>query len=263
VEFEKCKRKTNMTRLKIFLCVLMIVSLIGCGSGADENETDISTGQVSSQQKNRDQADALAQKKPKRPPNGWIKKISLSKQLGPEGTALKFKVETTKPLQENQYLSYIYWKNQEKLMETPQDTLPPTAYKKGDLLFVDVVLYQEDQVLEKRRSELLQIENSSPVIKEVKIPEIDGPGVYRIIVDAKDPDGDKITFSLAEDSLPEELQIDPHSGTVTYILGENAPPENLKFTITADDGDKGITKKIVTLNFNITRPAENQERRRS
>lgn len=252
-----------MTRLKIFLCVLLMVSLIGCGSGADEIDTNVSTGQVSSQQKTRGQADAPAQKRPKRPPQGWIKKISFSKQLGPEGTALKFKVETTKPLQENQYLSYIYWKNQEKFMETQQDTLPPAAFKKGDLVFVDVVLYQEDQVLEQRRSEMLQIENSSPVIKKVKIPEIDGPGVYQIIVDAKDPDGDEITFSLAGDSLPDGLQIDPHSGTVTYILGENVPPENLKFTITADDGDKGITKKIVTLNFNITRPGENQERRKS
>jgi hypothetical protein len=240
-----------------------MISLMGCGGGADDVETDISTGQASSQQKDRDEAEEPVQQRPKGPPEGWIKKISFSKQLCKEGTALKFKVETTKPLEENQYLSYIYWKNQEKIMETPLNTLPPTAYKKGDLVYVDVALYQEGQILEQRRSEILQIENSSPVIKEVKIPEIDGPGVYRIMVKAQDPDGDKINFSLTGDPLPEGLQIDPHSGMVTYVLGENPPPENIKFTITADDGDKGITKKNVTITFDITRPEENRERRKS
>ena len=178
-----------MKRLGIFICVLLMISLIGCGGGADEIESNISTGPASSQQKDKDEAGEPAQQRPKGPPQGWIKNISFSKQLGKDGTALKFKVETTKPLEENQYLSYIYWKNQKKIMETPQDTLPPTVYKKGDLVYVDVALYQQGQILEQRRSELLQIENSSPVIKEVKIPGIDGPGVYRIIVKARDPDG--------------------------------------------------------------------------
>ena len=252
-----------MKRLGIYVCTLSMIILIGCGTGADEIETNLGTAKTSSPKKDRDAARELAQQRPKGPPEGWIKKISFSKKLRKDGTALIFKVETTKPLEENQYLSYIYWNNQEKILETPQNTLPPTAYKKGDIIYVDVALYQEGQLLEQRRSELLQIENSSPVIKEVKIPGIDGPGIYRIMVKAQDPDGDKITFSLAGDPLPEGLQIDPQSGAITYTLGENAPPESIKFTITADDGDKGITKKIVTINFAVTRPEETQERRKS
>jgi hypothetical protein len=252
-----------MKRLGIFVCILLIISLIGCGGGADEVDNNISKDRVSPQHQARDKAGEPAPEKPKGPAQGWIKKISFSKKLQKGGTALIFKVETTKPLAENQYLFYIYWINQEKFLETPQDTLPPTAYKKGDLVFVDVALYQEGQILEQRRSELLQIENSSPVIKEVKIPEIDGPGLYRIIVKAQDPDGDEITYSVAGNPLPEGLEINPQTGVVTYVLGEKAPPEKIKFTITADDGDKGITKKTVAITFNITRPAENQERRKS
>lgn len=249
-----------MKRLGILICVLLMVILMGCGGGADEIDTDISTSPAPSQQKNKDKARETTRQRPKAPPKGWIKNISFSKRLGKDGTILKFKVETTKPLEKNQYLSYTYWNNQEKILETQQDTLPPTAYKKGDLLYADVALYQEGQLLEQRRSEVLHIENSSPMFKKVEIPSIEGPGVYRIIVKAQDPDGDKITFSLTGDPLPEGLHINPNSGTVTYILGEKAPPENIKFTITADDGDKGITKKIVTINFDITSPGENQER---
>ena len=256
-----------MKRLGIYvygyICMLLMIILIGCGGGTDENETNLGTNQASSRQKDRDKARDQAQQKPKAPPTGWIKKISFTKKKMKEGTALKFKVETTKPLAEDQYLSYIYWKNQEKILETPQDTLPPTVYKKGDLVYADVTLFQQGQILEQRRSELLQIENSSPLIKEVKIPEIDGPGIYRIIVKAQDPDGDKITYSLTGDPLPEGLAINPQSGMIIYTLGENAPPEKIKFIITADDGDKGIAKKTVAITFNITRPAENKERSKS
>lgn len=252
-----------MKRLGIYVFTLLMIILIGCGGGADEIETDISTGQASSQQKDRDETQDPTQQRPKGPPQGWIKKISCSTQLGNDGTALKFKVETTKPMEENQYFSYIYWRNGEKFLESQKNILPPKHYKKGDLIYIDAVLYQEGQILEGRRSEMVLINNSSPLIKEVKIPEIDGPGVYRIFVKAQDPDGDKITFSLDGNPLPEGLQINPNSGTVTYILGENAPPETLEFTITADDGDKGITKKIVTINFDITGPEANQERRES
>lgn len=250
-----------MKRLGIYVCTLLMISLIGCGGGADDIETNLGTGPASSQQKARDKADDLApEQRPKGPPEGWIKNISFTKQLGKDGTALKFKVETTKPLQENQYFSYTYWKNREKIIETRNDTLSPTAYKKGDLVYVDVVLYQGEQVLEGRRSDMVLITNSSPLIKEVKIPEIDGPGVYRIFVKAKDPDGDKMTFSLEGDPVPEGLVINPRSGTLTYILGEKAPPESIKFTITADDGHKGITKKLVSIDFDITKPGENRER---
>lgn len=243
-----------MKRLIIFTCILLMISLIGCGGGADDIETNIGTDQASSQQKDKDEAGESAQKRPKGPPEGWIKKISFSKQLGKEGTTLKFKVETRKPLEENQYFSYIYWKNGKKILESTKNTLHPKYYEKGDVIFVEAVLYQEDMVLEGRRSKTLIIGNSFPIIKEVKIPEIDGPGVYRIFVKAIDPDGDKITFSLAGDPLPEGLHINRRSGTVTYILGEKSPPENLEFTITVDDGDKGIAKKVVNITFNITGP---------
>ena len=253
----------NRSGIYVCICMLLMIILIGCGGGTDEIDTNLGTGKVSSQKKDRHEPGEQTPIRPEAPPAGWIKKISFSKKVMKEGTALKFKVETTKPLEEDQYLSYIYWKNQEKILETPQDTLPPTVYKKGDLVYADVTLFQQGQILEQRRSELLQIENSSPLIKEVRIPEIDGPGIYRIIVKAQDPDGDKITYSLTGDPLPEGLEINPRTGVITYTLGENAPPEKIKFIITADDGDKGIAKKIVTITFNLTRAAENQERRKS
>lgn len=248
----------KMKQIGIIGCVLLIVSLIGCGGDQfDNTDKNSVTGKASPRRKARGEADNLeVQKRPKRPPKGWIKNISFSKKLGQDGTALKVGVETTQPLEESHYFSYIYWRNGTKIEETPLDSLSPASYNKGDVIFADVVLHNEGEIIEQRRSEMLQVENSSPIINKVNIPEIDGPGIYRIYVKAKDPDGDKITFSLAGDPLPEGLKIDPGSGTITCILGEKPPPEKMKFTITADDGDKGITKKIVTITFKITKPKE-------
>lgn len=248
-----------MKRLGIIcVCVLLMVSLIGCSPGAEKE--NILTKNPNPDSSKKKSEDLTPVKKPKGPPQGWIKKISISKQQEKEGTALKIKVDTNKPLEKKHYLSYKYWKNGAVIMESETDTLAPAVYKKGDLIFVDVVLNYDDQVVEQRRSEMLQIENSSPIIKQVNIPGIEGPGIYRMYVKAGDPDGDEITFSLAGDPLHQGLEIDPQSGTVTLVLDEkNPPPEEMKFTIVADDGDKGIAKKLVTIKFNITRQEENQE----
>jgi hypothetical protein len=51
-----------------------------------------------------------------------------------------------------------------------------------------------------------------------------------------------------------DAQIDAAGGEVTCTLDENFP-DSFKFTITADDGDGGIAKKIVSMRF-FKRPAK-------
>ncbi|UCH96739.1 MAG: cadherin repeat domain-containing protein [Candidatus Aminicenantes bacterium] len=247
-----------MKILQIIVYILLVVSLIGCGGRTEEFEYLDLTGKSSSQGKAGTQGEGEAFR-PESPPGGWIRSISFSKHLRKDGTALKIKVETTTPMEEDQHFSYIYWKNGKKQEETSNDTLSPKSYKKGDIIFADVIFYQEGQILEQRRSEMLQITNSSPIIEDVIIPDIEGPGVYHIIVKAHEPDGDKITFSLEDNPLPGRLKINPATGSVTCSLGKKIPPEKMKFIIKADDGDGGITKKAVTITFKIREPENNQE----
>jgi hypothetical protein len=184
------------------------------------------------------------------PASNLIRSVEIApRPLHPEDD-IKIKVKTAAPLKENQELKYKFWKNRNAMEETDQPTLPADTCKKNDVIFADVTLYQDGEIAARKRTAMAPILNSPPVIEEVTMPEITGPGTYEFKVKAKDTDNDQITFSLELGEGSEDLgaEIDPATGNVTCTLAEN-PPEALKFTIIADDGDGGVTKKIVAMRF--------------
>ncbi len=260
------KRKSNRVKFKGLVAVTVVLILMlgtaGCGNGESDESFKVlkrsEKKKPTRQKRDKDETTGDdSSKKIKAPPKGWIKRAYFSPQKGKDGISLKIKVETVIPVEENQNFSYIYWKNGRKIGEKKGDTLDPSSYKKGDSIFPDVLCHREDQVLQRKRSEMIHVPNTSPIIKDVKIPPIIGPGTYNITVKAEDIDGDKLTFSLlpapGAAPLPEgsKLQIDPATGIVTCTLGEKPPPEKIKFIIAAKDGDKGTAKKAVTISFKI------------
>lgn len=253
----------------ILLGLMMMLGLVGCSkSGNDESTEGIKNENPGAAQpspapgKGGGGSRSGSSKRIKPPPGGWIKRAYFSAHKNKEGRSLKIKVETVKPIEENQYFTYVYWKNGKKVGERKEDILDASSYKKGDVVFADVLLYQDGQALEKKRSQMALVPNTSPLIKEVNIPDIVGPGTYKITVKTEDIDKDKITFSLlttpGANSLPagSQMQIDPATGTITCVLGKEPPPEKLKFIIAANDGDGGVTKKAVTIPFKVYKTPE-------
>lgn len=253
--------------LNILLVLAVAAALLGwpgCSSRSQEGEIDPQLAEI--QQKRQERQDAIRAQneepplpKPEAPNKTWIKRAYFTPNRIQSGTQLKIRVETAEPPEDSEIVFvYSYWKNGSQMQEYKGDTLPPTAYKKGDLVYADVEFYINGQLSEKARSEVVEIANSSPVIEEVQIPQISGPGAYSIALKCKDIDEDQIKYSL----LPAKeggdvwpgLSIDSASGNVTLTLGDTAPPKLLKFVISADDGDGGITKKIVSINFQINQP---------
>jgi hypothetical protein len=264
--------------LLIFLAVALVGSVsVSCGSGETEptdtsdikkhdrsqitlnkenepGDTSAST-QVDGQTVDNEQAVKGA---------GLLKKVSISPQKIRVDSSTTIEVETTKPLEDNQYLAYVFWKNSKPLEETKEATVPPNTFKKHSILFADVMLYENEQLIAKKRTEMYVVLNSTPEIEEVILPEVKGPGTYKFVVKAKDADNDPLTFSLemdnantGEEVIPlVDAQIDTSSGEVTCTLDENLP-ESFKFTITANDGDGGIAKKIVSMRF-FKRPVKEE-----
>lgn len=187
---------------------------------------------------------------------GILKKVSISPQKIRVDSTTAVEVETSESLADNQYLAYVFWKNSKPLEETKEATLPPNSFKKHDILFADVKLYEDEQLLAKKRSDTYIVLNSPPEIEEVIMPEVKGPGTYKFVVKAKDADNDTLTFSMEMDKQETEgemiplvdAQIDASSGEVTCTLDENLP-DSFKFTITASDGDGGVSQKIVSMRF--------------
>ena len=211
-----------------------------------------------------------------------LKKVSLNPKDIRSDSAVTIEVETAAPLEENQYITYAYSINSKSLEETREVQLAALSYKKHDILYADVMLYEDDQVISKKRTGMYEVLNSPPVIDEVTLPDIKGPGTYQFIVKAHDVDNDQLTFSLVNDNenmeKPDDTsgtsgtsdisltsrtlipafdgQIDTSTGIVTWTIDESLP-DAIKFTIAADDGDGGITKKIVSMRF-FRRPVKEE-----
>ena len=243
--------------LMLLTMILVTAGLVSCSGQTDYDDDSTSTDLTRQKKQNRTrtspartsaQASKNSSTRQNIPAISIIKKAYFASRIARADSEMKLKVETREPLKENQHLSFIFWKNGKKLQETHEDTLPPSSFKKGDVLFADVLLYQDNQLITKKRTEMVQIVNSSPVIKEVIFPQVKGPGTYTLKVKAEDPDGDSLTFSLKKEALPVDVQIDPSTGDVTCTLDENTP-EILKFIIGVDDGSGGKITKVVTMNF--------------
>lgn len=212
----------------------------------DENTEDENTGDESSDEPGYEYEDEDADVSA----SDLIRTVDISPRPLHADDDIKIKVKTAAPLKENQSFKYKFWKNRNAMEETTEPTLPANTCKKKDVIFADVTLSEDGAMVARKRTAMVPILNSPPVIEEVTMPEITGQGTYEFKVKAKDADNDEMTFSLelGKESADLDAEIDPATGNVTCNLTEN-PPEILKFTIIADDGDGGITKKIVSMRF--------------
>lgn len=270
----------KMQPLLLIVLAVVLVGLvsISCGSGSETDPTDTSDikkydRSKTTLSKENESGDTYSQidgepvdSEKTVKPGGMLKKVSISPKKIRVDSTTTIEVETAAPLEDNQYLAYIVWKNSKALEETKEATVPPNTFKKHTILFADVLLYENEQLIAKKRTEMYVVLNSPPEIEEVILPEIKGPGTYKFTVKAKDADNDNLTFSL-EMAKPEgedeaetmplvDAQIDASSGEVTCTLDENLP-DSFKFIIAANDGDGGITKKIVSMRF-FKRPVKEE-----
>ncbi|MCU0289356.1 MAG: hypothetical protein MUF15_23530 [Acidobacteria bacterium] len=246
--------------LLIFLVVGLAGSVFISCSGSDTDPTDTSDikkydrSKATSDQDSEEDKKIDSQQVTKN--REILKEVSLQPKAIRTDSTITVKAETTVPLEENQNLAYVYWKNGNPLAETKEAELPPLSCKKHDILFVFAMLYENDELIAKKRSQSYIVLNSAPIIEEVIQPDIKGPGTYKFITKAKDVDNDQLTFSMemgnedtGETLIPAiDAQINPTTGEVTCTLDQNLP-DAFSFTIAADDGDGGVTKKIVSLRF--------------
>lgn len=182
------------------------------------------------------------------PASQLLLNVTITPRRITAGSDIKVNVRTAAPLKNNQSLSYKFWKNRIALDESSDNTLPGNTLKKNDTISVQVLLYENGDIVAEKESPVLAVLNSPPLIENVTLPDIQGAGIYEFTVTAADSDEDQITFSLELGPAAQDLdaQIDPSTGTVTCTLSDQ-PPESLKFTVVADDGEGGVAKKIVSI----------------
>lgn len=262
-------RHTIRTAVVLALLALLAVGTTGCGGTDDSEQLNKKPGTKAERRDYRIQKEKVeaAKKRIKAPQGGWIKSVKLTPQKDESGTSIKIEAETAAPDEEkDERITYVFWCNNRKFAERGENVIPSSIYKRGDLVAAEVLFYRGDQLLAKKRSEPLLVENTAPVIQKVELPDISGPGIYSFKITADDEDGDQLTYTLSspdkEKTLPQGFTIDNANGIITFKLAENQKmPPVLKFIINANDGGGGIAKKAVTLNFTSEKIIKKEEKK--
>lgn len=149
-----------------------------------------------------------------------------------------------------------FWINDRKVQESASTTLSDAKIRKGDGVFADVILLAGDRELDRRRTDLVLVENSDPAIEAVEFPEIKGPGEYVIIIKASDPDGDELTYEIEGVNLPAWLRAEK-DGRIRLTPGAD-PPEVLEFEAVVRDDDGGEARRVLTLKFQAPDQSANE-----
>ncbi|MCK4763937.1 MAG: putative Ig domain-containing protein [Candidatus Aminicenantes bacterium] len=242
-------KKLKVKKIVVYLIPLFLVSILAsCGGGRTPapvkkkqqvEEITVDTGEVSTPVR-------TAVKKSDR-----IKRTLLFPPDMRAGSRIRAAADLSPALNpdEDEALSYIFYKNTKLFKEQEENSVPPNSYKKGDSLFVDALFYKEGEEIERKRSDMVFITNSKPEIGEVEFPTIKGMGTYTIVVNASDEDKDKLTFSLDKDyGIPPGMTINAGSGTITYTL-DSDPGTKVKFKVVVRDGDGGEDWNELAINF--------------
>lgn len=194
------------------------------------------------------EAPPVEQEKGKPPSERTLQSAALTPEVGGAADEYKVVLQTLRPLKEDQRLAYIFWNNSRPMGESARDSLPPLSCKRGDVIFADALLYQDDRLVEKARTPIQQVLNAAPVVKDVVFPDVKDPGTYKWTIIAEDPDGDTITFSLEGENLPGNLSIDAATGVITGVLDQDSPTD-LTFLVAVADGFGAVTRREITNKF--------------
>lgn len=236
--------------LLLFFVIFLLFFLLGCGKKTEsppKKTQEIPEVKVSEEKEGGDiKDDSLSQPEGKQKIR--IQKIELTPTNPTVSSVFSVKANLSDQDSDDIQKRFVFWLNSDKVKEGEENTLPLKSFKKRDFIYADILILKNYEEVCRKRSKMVKILNSPPLIKRVEFPKIEGPGTYYIKVIAEDDDGDPIVFSTEGENIPDGVVIDSSSGVITYAIYET-PPKEVKFFVVVKDDDQGISKQEIIIQF--------------
>jgi Putative Ig domain len=168
-----------------------------------------------------------------------VSSISLAPADPPVGAIITATAVGADPDGDTVALTYQWYVNGKPVTEPRKDSEFNTAgLHKKDLVFVVVAPADEAGVGKDRESDIMTMANSAPKITSTPAYNIQQNGSYQYQVTAKDPDGDKLTYSLPKS--PPGMTIDGSTGLIAWQVPDSVTEkQEIAIKISVDDGDGG------------------------
>lgn len=129
---------------------------------------------------------------------------------------------------------YQWYINDQKMLHLTRDNLPAAAVERGDVVWCEVQALDSDGEEALRKTAEIEIVNAAPsfTTDPRSVRKLDG-----LTLQADDPDGDTLTFSLA--GAPKGMTIDPKRGKLAYKGSTDEPGGHYDIVAKVADGHGG------------------------
>ena len=134
------------------------------------------------------------------------------------------------------HFTYRWWRNDKQVKEGEEGSLDTTGFGRKDVVVVEVVARDSEDAAPPTRSTPIVLGNSPPQI--VSNPAaVTNRQRYEYLVQAKDVDGDTVTYGL--ETAPPGMTIDKVTGQVTWHVTPGLAGTH-RVKVMADDGQGGM-----------------------
>jgi hypothetical protein len=120
--------------------------------------------------------------------------------------------------------TYRWFVNNEAVVGGDKRLLDKEEFKKGDSVYCLVKAVRGNYQSEEVESEKIVIANAPPVINLTPIPAFEVPGEFSYRINAVDPDGDALDYTLLEPKNS-DIFLDPETGTISWNITEQMREE--------------------------------------
>ncbi|MCK4763938.1 MAG: cadherin repeat domain-containing protein [Candidatus Aminicenantes bacterium] len=136
--------------------------------------------------------------------------------------------------------NYRWFVNGEEIFNLNESILPEQYRRKNNRVYCIVQGFQGDYETKEKKSKEFVIANSPPVVGYQKVKDFSVPGEFYHKINAHDPDGDKIEYSLVS-PLGMGVELDPDTGEIRWQIA--GIPE-VERKVTSEDGSRSYTVKV-------------------
>lgn len=145
--------------------------------------------------------------------------------------------------------AYLWSINDEEIPWVSGATLSGDRFRRGDRLVLQVTPFDGEEHGEAFLSRAVVVPNAPPDIVSIPPASFESR-IYRYQVKARDPDGDSLTFVLA--NAPEGMSINKMTGEIVWEIGEGQAGEHrVRIEALDEAGDKAFQEYTVTISLPV------------
>lgn len=181
--------------------------------------------------------------------------VTIEADLPQGSNRVLARVDAADPDRDEIHYTYRWWRNDKQVKEGEENILDTTGFGRKDIVAVEVIARDRDTAAMPVRATPIVLGNSPPEI--VSNPAaLTNREQYEYVVQAKDPDGDRVSYGL--ETAPPGMAIDRITGQVTWRVTPGLAGTH-RVKVMVEDGQGGTAWQDFEISIPSTAPSSGSQ----